>query len=137
MLSRYCFMGDPPWLLPPASCRLLTLYTNGSGQDRQRMDRAILQDLLEPIVIMTRSWRSIVCRVAGVSALLGIGLTPGVRLRAETGSELWLRYPPLTDAIQRTSYRQCVPAIALQRPPPPTPPIPPPLRPPFPAPFGP
>ena len=78
------------------------------------MDRAILQDLLEPIVIMTRSWRSIVCRVAGVSALLGIGLTPGVRLRAETGSELWLRYPPLTDAIQRTSYRQCVTAIVVQ-----------------------
>src|SRR5258708_12612711 len=63
---------------------------------------------------MTRSWRSIVCRVAGVSALLAIGRRPGVRLGAETGWELWLRYPPLTDAIQRTSYRQSVTAIVVE-----------------------
>src|SRR5919109_4562036 len=36
MLSRYCFIWSPSFASPPASCRLLSFYTNGLGPDRHR-----------------------------------------------------------------------------------------------------
>src|SRR5258708_5140215 len=113
MLSRYCVMDASLMMLSPASCRLLTLYTNGFRQDRQG-GPAILQDRLERIVIMTRSWRSIVCPVAGFSALVATGLALGVGLHAETGSDLWLRYAPLTGPLQRASYPPSPPPVVVQ-----------------------
>src|SRR5258708_12994529 len=105
-------------MLSPASCRLLTLYTNGFRQDRQG-GPAILQDRLERIVIMTRSWRSIVCPVAGFSALVATGLALAVGLHAHTGSDLWLRYAPLTAPPQPAPYPPPPPPPRVHRPSPP------------------
>jgi alpha-glucuronidase len=63
---------------------------------------------------MTRHARFNVCRVAGSSALVATVLALGVAVRAETGSELWLRYAPLTDSAQSASYRRSATAIVVQ-----------------------
>jgi alpha-glucuronidase len=50
----------------------------------------------------------------GWSALLVAGMALGVSLRAETGYDLWLRYAPLTDPVQRASYRRSATAIVVR-----------------------
>jgi len=41
------------------------------------------------------------------------GLTLAPNLRAETGHDLWLRYPLVTDSVMRVSYRQAAAALVL------------------------
>jgi len=63
-----------------------------------------------PFLAMTlRSRRALGGCVALVVACVGLV----VGLRAETGYDLWLRYPRLTDADQRASYRQSATAIVV------------------------
>jgi alpha-glucuronidase len=50
----------------------------------------------------------------GCSALIAAGLALAVGLHAETGYDVWLRYTPVTDSIQRASYRQAATAIVVQ-----------------------
>ena len=52
-------------------------------------------------------------RFAGWSALIAVGMALAVSLRAETGHDLWLRYVPLTDPVQRASYRRFTTAIVI------------------------
>ena len=47
-------------------------------------------------------------------ALVAIAIALGVNLRAETGYNLWLRYAPLTDSTQRSSYRRSATAIVVR-----------------------
>jgi alpha-glucuronidase len=44
-------------------------------------------------------------------ALAVLALVPAVRPQAETGHDLWLRYPPIEDAKLRDSYRHAASAI--------------------------
>src|SRR4029079_3648294 len=46
--------------------------------------------------------------------LIAVGLALAVGLRAETGYDLWLRYVPVTDPVERSAYRQSITAIAIQ-----------------------
>ena len=60
--------------------------------------------------MMRRSLR----RAFSGAALIAAGLALGVSLRAETGGDLWLRYRPLTDPVERASYRQSASGIVVQ-----------------------
>jgi alpha-glucuronidase len=53
-------------------------------------------------------------RLAQWYALIAVGMALGVSLRAETGYDLWLRYAPLTDPVQRASYRRSATAIVVR-----------------------
>ena len=44
--------------------------------------------------------------------LIAVGLALAVGLRAETGYDLWLRYVPVTDPVERGVYRQSITALA-------------------------
>jgi alpha-glucuronidase len=48
-------------------------------------------------------------------AVIAAGMALAVSLRAETGYDLWLRYPPLTDLAQRASYRRSATAIVVRQ----------------------
>jgi alpha-glucuronidase len=47
-------------------------------------------------------------------ALAACVLALGIGLRAETGADLWLRYRPLPDPVERASYRQSARGIVVQ-----------------------
>jgi alpha-glucuronidase len=53
-------------------------------------------------------------RIGGV-ALVATALALGGSLRADTGSDLWLRYTPVPDAAARAAYRQAATAIVVPR----------------------
>jgi alpha-glucuronidase len=52
-------------------------------------------------------------RLVGWSALIAVGMALAVSLRAETGHDLWLRYVPMTDPVERASYRRSTTAIII------------------------
>ena len=47
-------------------------------------------------------------------ALIAAGMALGVSLRAETGYDLWLRYAPLPDPVQLSSFRRSATAIVVR-----------------------
>ena len=48
-------------------------------------------------------------------AVIAAGMALAVSLRAETGYDLWLRYAPLTDPVQRAAYRRSATAIVVRK----------------------
>ena len=60
--------------------------------------------VVQPIFSLSR-FRVFVAGVAAVAL--------AANLRAETGYDLWLRYVPVTDPIQRASYRRSTTAIVV------------------------
>jgi alpha-glucuronidase len=54
-------------------------------------------------------------RLVTASSLMVAILAHGAGVRAETGYDLWLRYVPLTDPVQRAAYRHAATAIVVPR----------------------
>jgi alpha-glucuronidase len=54
-------------------------------------------------------------RVTGAFALMLVTLAGGTSVRAETGYDLWLRYTPVVDRVQRAAYRRAATAIVAPR----------------------